>query len=223
MSLRRTLAIGRAHVHELLRRKLAIGLLLALPLAFYFVAFDDGLAISFATVGFGWSIAIISLFSTQSLSSVTPRLTLLGFQSGELVAGRVLGIACYGVTFGGLLFMFLQTDDVVDSPLHLAASLAFALLGSCTAGLAIGAITDRETEAMLVLIGLVALTLVVRSDSLLAQMLPMFAADEHAWAAVDGRLEAGRSPWRSTVPVSASLGLVAVVATFIRLPRPNRA
>ena len=219
MNPRRTLAICRAHARELYRRKLAILLLLGLPLAFYFLAGNDGLAISFATVGFGWSIAIMSLFSTQSLRAITPRLALVGFRPIEIITGRILSIASCGGIIGGLLFLFLQADDVVRSPSHLALSLGFAVVGSCTAGLAVGAISDRETETMLFLIGLVSLTLVAPSASTLAEMLPMFATDEYAWASVEGELQSGRQPWKATALVSTVLGLVAVLATLRRLPR----
>ena len=218
---RHILAICRAHARELYRRKLAILLLLGLPLAFYFLAGNDGLAISFATVGFGWSIAIMSLFSTQSLRAITPRLALVGFRPVEIVAGRVLSIASYGAVIGTLLFLFLQTDDVVRSPSHLALSLGFAVVGSCTAGLAVGAISGRETETMLFLIGLVSLTLVAPSASTLAEILPMFATDEYAWAAVEGELRPGHRPWRATAAVSTVLGLVAVVATLRSLPQAD--
>ena len=219
MNPRRTMAVCRAHARELSRRKLAILLLLGLPLAFYFLAGDDGLAISFATVGFGWSIAIMSLFSTQSVRAITPRLALVGFRPVEIVAGRVLSIACYGAVIGTLLFSFLQADKVVRSPSHLAWSLGFAVVGSCTAGLAVGAISDRETETMLFLIGLVSLTLVAPSASTLARLLPMFATDEYAWAAVEGGLRSGHQPWKATALVSTVLGLIAVVSALRRLPR----
>ena len=219
MNPRHTLAICRAHARELYRRKVAILLLLALPLAFYFLAGNDGLAISFATVGFGWSIAIMSLFSTQSLRAITPRLALVGFRPVEIVTGRVLSIASYGGIIGGMLFLFLQADDVVRSPSQLALSLGFAVVGSCTAGLAVGAISDRETETMLFLIGLVSLTLVAPSASTLAEMLPMFATDEYAWAAVEGELQPGHQPWKATALVSTVLGLVAVLASLRSLPR----
>ena len=221
MNPRRTVAICRAHAQELYRRKLTILLLLGLPLAFYVLAGNDGLAISFATVGFGWSIAIMSLFSTQSLRAITPRLALLGFRPAEIVTGRVLSIACYGAVIGTLLFLILQADDVVGSPSHLALSLAFAVVGSCMAGLAVGAMSDRETETMLFLIGLVSLTLVAPSASTLAELLPMFAADEYAWAAVEGGLQPGHQPWKATARVSTVLGLVAVVGTLRRLPRAD--
>ena len=221
MNRRRTVAICRAHAQELYRRKLAILLLLGLPLAFYVLAGNGGLAISFATVGFGWSIAIMSLFSTQSLRAITPRLALLGFRPVEIVTGRVLSIACYGAVIGTPLFLFLQADDVVRSPSHLALSLGFAVVGSCTAGLAVGAISDRETETMLFLIGLVSLTLVAPSNSTLAEVLPMFATDEYAWAAVNGELQPSQQPWKATALVSAVLGLVAVVGTLMRLPRAD--
>ena len=221
MNPRHAMAICRAHAQELYRRKLAILLLLALPLAFYVLAGNEGLAISFATVGFGWSIAIMSLFSTQSLRAITPRLALLGYRPVEMVTGRVLCIGCYGAGIGMLLFLFLQADDVVRSPFHLALSLGLAVVGSCTAGLAVGAISDRETETMLLLIGLVSLTLVAPSDSTLAELLPMFATDEYAWAAVEGEMQPGHQPWKATALVSACLGLVAVIATFRRLPRAH--
>jgi hypothetical protein len=135
------------------------------------------------------------------------------------VAGRVLSIACFGAVIGTLLFLILQADDVVKSPSHLALSLVFAVVGSCTAGLAVGAISDRETETMLFLIGLVSLTLVAPSASTLARALPMFAADEYAWAAVNGELQPGNQPWMATALVGTVLGLVAVVGTLMRLPR----
>ena len=219
MSPRHTMAICRAHARELYRRKMTILLLLGLPLAFYLLAGNDGLAISFATVGFGWSIAIMSLFSTQSLRAITPRLALLGFRPAEIVTGRVLSIGCYGAVIGTLLFLILRTDDVVRSPSHLALSLGIGVVGSCMAGLAVGAISDRETETMLFLIGLVSLTLVAPSDSTLAELLPMFASDEYAWAAVEGELQPGHQPWKATALVSTVLGVVAVLATLRTLPR----
>lgn len=222
MSVRRAWAVSRAHLRELSRRKVAILLLLGLPLAFYFAAFDDRIAISFATVGFGWSIAIIALFSTQSLSAITPRLALMGFRPAEFVIGRVVAIGAYALVLGGLLFAFLQMDDVVLSSGHLAASLGFAFVGAASAGLFVGAVTDREMEAMLTLIGLVSLTLVVQWDSLFAKLLPMYATDRHAWASVNDSLQAGEVPWRSTLPVAAVLGTIAVVATLIRVPRVER-
>ncbi len=219
MSPRRTLAIARAHVRELGRRKLAIALLLALPMAFYFAAWDDRIAISFATVGFGWSIAIIALFSTQSMRAMSPRLALIGFRPVEMVIGRILSIALFSLTLGALIFSYLRLDDVVQSPSYLLPSLGFAFLGSCTVGLAVGAVIDREMEAMLVLIGAVALTLVVDWTSVLAKSLPMYATDRYAWAAVSGSLSPDEAPWRSTVVVSLILAVVAVSATLVKSPR----
>ena len=112
----------------------------------------------------------------------------------------------------------LQFDDVVRSPSALAVSLGFAIAGSCTAGLAVGAVSERETESMLFLIGLVSLTLVVPSDSALAKVLPMFATDEYAWAAVGSQLQPGSAPWTATALVSAVLGLAAVAGTLRSWP-----
>jgi hypothetical protein len=222
MNVRRSIAICRAHIRELSRRKMAIFLLLALPMAFYFAAFDDEIAVSFATVGFGWSIAIVSLFATHSLRAATPRLALIGYRPADIVIGRILSIGCYASVLGTLLFLFLRTDDVVVSPSHLLASLGFAFLGSSTAGLAVAAVTDRELEGMLTLIGLMSLTLVTASESLVSKVLPMYATDQHAWAAVNGSLRSGTHPWRSTLAVAAALAVIAGIATLAKMPRLQR-
>jgi hypothetical protein len=222
MNVRRTLAIGRAHLRELSRRKMAIFLLLALPMAFYFAAFDDQLAVSFATVGFGWSIAIISLFATHSMSAAHSRLSLIGYRPADIVVGRILSIGCYATVLGTVLFAFLRADRVVVSPWHLLASLGCALLGSSTAGLAVGAVTNRETEGMLTLIGLLSLTLVTASNSPLSKVLPMYATDQYAWAAVNGSLEPGANPWRATLAVAVALAAIAGVATLAKMPRVMR-
>ncbi|MEM7092674.1 MAG: hypothetical protein AAF567_06715 [Actinomycetota bacterium] len=222
MSGRRTLAIARAHARELSRRKLAIALLIGLPLAFYFASFSDELAISFATVGFGWSAAIISLFSTHSVRAITPRLALAGFRPSEIVLGRLLAITGYALVLGTALFVFLLTDDVVVAQRYLATSLILAFLGSVATGLAVGSLLDREMEAMLILIALVALTLVVDWDSLLAKALPMYAADRYAWGSVDGVLVPDRQPWRATVIVATVMSLIAIAATFVKVPRVDR-
>lgn len=222
MSLRRIGAVAVAHVRELWRRKLALLLLIGLPMAFYFAAFNPRIAISFATVGFGWSVAIVSLFSTQAMTAITPRLALIGFRPAEMVLGRILSIAFYATVIGTALYAYLLTDDVVIDDGHLLASLGFAVLGSATAGLAVGAVLEREMEAMLILIALVSLTLVVDWDSTLAKVLPMYATDRHAWGAVDGFVGGSTAPWRWTASTAGVLAGVAIVATLIKVPRIER-
>lgn len=219
MNPRRALAVARAHIRELSRRKLAVTLLIGLPLLFYFAAFNPRVAISFAMVGFGWSVAIIALFSTHSMIAITPRLALVGYRPAEMVIGRVLAIATYAFVLGLALLLFLRTDSVVIDEAQLIPGLALGFLGASTAGLAVGSILDREMEAMLVLIALVALTLVVDWDSFLARALPMYATNRYSWASVDGFFAEDKSPWKATVVVSSVLAAIAVVGTWIRVPR----
>jgi len=221
MSLRRVGAVARSQIMELSRRRLSIALLLGLPLVFYWAAWDDRVAISFVSVGVGWSVAIVSLFLSHSMTAITPRLALIGYRPGELVVGRVLSVLTFATVVVTALWLYLRTDPVVTSDRYLAISLALSVIGSASIGLAVGAAIRREMEAMLVLIGVVAITLVINSRSLVAKLLPMYAADQYAWAASEDFLD-GAQPWRWSLSVAVIAGVIAVVATLRQAPRIDR-
>ena len=88
---------------ELARRPVALGLLTALPLAFYgsaanhsdHAAITGGLAMAFSMAG-------ASIFAALTARPVDQRLILAGYHPSELLLGRLLLLELFGLAVGAL-------------------------------------------------------------------------------------------------------------------------
>lgn len=200
---------------EIVRRRVAVLMLVALPLIFYWTSSDAQFATTFATVGAGWALSIATLFLSLSMRRISPRLGLVGFTVGDQLLGRLLCALLFGLTVGLGLWLYIGLDDVIVDHQHLAMSLILSAIGSIAAGLAVGALIPREMEAMLVLIAVVGLQFVVDSGSGLAKILPLYAAERYAASASGWAPNIG-SPWIRSLTVSAVLFILAVVVSFRR-------
>lgn len=220
MSVRRVLAVAQAQLRELLRRRTAMVMLVLLPLVFYWTSGSDRFAPTFATVGVGWAFAIMTLFMSLGMRSVAPRLGLLGFGAADQLIGRLLSSITVGASLAIGLWVYIGRDVVILDHNRLAMSLLFSLIGSISAGLLAGALIPREMEAMLFLIGMVGLQLVVDHDTLLAKILPLYAAERYSAEAVGW--DPSPAPWQATLIVSAVMLVIAVLVTVQRSPRPVR-
>ena len=80
----RVLAVSEMLARDLLRRRVALALLVGLPLAFYGVtrSSSDDLALTSGGVGLAWSIAGAALFCSLAARDVDQRLVLDGFRPG---------------------------------------------------------------------------------------------------------------------------------------------
>ena len=163
---------------DLLRRRVALALLVGLPLAFYGVtrSSSDDLALTSGGVGLAWSIAGAALFCSLAARDVDQRLVLDGFRPWELITGRLVMLTAFAaalaIGFGGLMV------SVSDPPDRFGVVLALALVvaGGVPFGLAIGAIVPRELEGTLLLIGVVGIQMSVSSTDDLVGALPFGAA-----------------------------------------------
>lgn len=216
--LRRILTVASSQIRELGRRRLAIVMLVMLPLAFYWTSSSDEFAPVFASVGVGWAFAIATLFLTQGMHEIAPRLALLGFRAGEILAGRILAALGFGVVVATGLFLLVRRDPVIVSETELIWAFLFSLLGATTLGLAVGALLKRELEAMLLMIALVGLQFVVDPDSTLAKVLPLYAAERQAAVAAGWGRPLNSLQWSGAV--AATLFVVAVIASTLRSPKP---
>jgi len=219
MSVRRILAVARAQALELSRRRVAMLLLVLLPLAFYWTSGSDQFAPAFVAVGVGWAFAIATLFLTVGMRPIAPRLSLLGFTAADQLIGRLLCSLAFGSILSLALWLYVGTDDVVINHSHLALSLFFSLVAAVATGLAVGAIFPREMEAMLLIIGVVGMQLVVDRDTLIAKILPLYAADHYAASATDRWAPNIDTAWMVTSAATAIMLVIAVVATVLRSPR----
>lgn len=209
-------AVAISQARELSRRRLALVMLILLPLVFYWTSGSDDFAPVFASVGIGWAFSVSTLFLTQGMRQVNPRLSLLGFRPAEVLTGRVLCAFGFGAVVAIGLFLYIRIDPVITNQTELAWAFLFALIGSVTLGLFVGAIVNRELEAMLLLVGIVGIQFVVDAGSTLAKLLPLFAAERQAATAVGWGQPLDSLQW--TGAVSAVLFVIAVVVTMARTP-----
>ena len=88
----RTLIVAELQGRQLLRRRLALAILVALPVALYLAMLSQSKenAIEFGALGMSWSVACAALFAVLAAREAEPRLVLIGFRPAELMLGRFL-------------------------------------------------------------------------------------------------------------------------------------
>ena len=171
---RRILTVAEMQGRDLLRRRLALVILVALPLAFYGANLGATYAPVLAGVGMSWSVAGAALFATLAARRVDPRLVQAGFRPGELLLGRLLLLVGLGLVLaiGFSALVFPLSDPPRPSALVLGTMLA-ALVG-VPLGLAVAALLPRELEGMLTIIGVVGIELSLEAGAAPAPFLPLY-------------------------------------------------
>ena len=114
--LRQLLTIAEMQGRDLLRRRGALLMLAAMPLAFYFALLGKGgYAITTGGVGMAFSVSGAALFSMLAAKRIEPRLVLAGYRPLDLLLGRLLLLEALGLVIV-LLTTALMT--VVSRPPH---------------------------------------------------------------------------------------------------------
>jgi hypothetical protein len=184
----RIVTMAEMHGRDLVRHHIAVGLLVALPLSFYFASASEEGSDPFVAGGVGMAFAIsgATLFSILSSREVDQRLVLAGYRPIELLLGRLLFLGPFGFTIacGFAALMWAVSDP--ERPALLLFGVAMVALISVPFGLAVGAAVPSELEGTLVLIGVVGLQLATSPDTFVAKLLPFYgprrlveAADSH--------------------------------------------
>ncbi len=187
-SLSRIVMMAEMHGRDLVRRHVAIALLVALPLSFYLSSIGEGRdAVGTGGVAMAFAVGGATVFSALSSSEVDQRLVMSGYRPIELLLGRLLFLCPFGIVIAGL---FTALMSLISHP----ENAGVLLLGVCAVaaiavpfGIAVAAIVPRELEATLVLIGVVGIQLAVRSSSVVAEALPFYGARLLIEAGLAGR------------------------------------
>ena len=175
MSLRRVLVIAKLTGVELSRRRVALGLLTALPLAFYGSSVSRGSgAVLTGGVAMAFSVAGASIFVALTARPVDARLILAGYRPSELLLGRLLLLELFGIAVTGIFSVVMVFGSSPEHPWALASGVALVALTSVPFGLAVGALSPHELEGVLVLIGVVGVQLTLYSTDLMAKLLPFW-------------------------------------------------
>lgn len=160
---------------DLLRRKVALIILVALPLAFYLaMRGNDEFAPVAGGIGMAWSVAGAALFSVLSARRVDPRLVLSGFHPWILLLGRMLLLDALAAALVIVACALIVTTSRLVDPGFLVLGVALASLVGVPLGLAVATVMPRELEGMLVIIGVVGITMSLPTESSLAPFLPLY-------------------------------------------------
>lgn len=180
-------AYGRTTVLAILRRRLTLIVLLALPLALYIVSHDAaGRSVRAITFGLSWALGTVAFFAASTAREIEPRLALAGWQPRALLAARVAGQALFGLGLAAVLWSVVAVDQPVRSLTALALTFAVTALVAVAFGTAIGAIVTGELEGVLVLFFFAGLQAVVNPFDSYTRLLPFWSSRELGTWAIDG-------------------------------------
>lgn len=175
MSLRRLLTVALMHGRDLGRRRLALAILVALPLTFYFsaeltpvdpaveqllaenpeqAAAADMWTVGTAAIGATWSIAVAALFVIIGARRADQSLQLAGFRPTELLFGRVLTVLALAAVITPLFALIIASQRVIDVWMLMGA-IALSALAAIAIGVITAALVPREMEGVLVIIGVI--------------------------------------------------------------------
>ncbi len=174
-TLSRIVIVAEMQGRDLARRRLALSLLVALPLAFYgALAGHSRDAIIPGGVAMAFSMAGAAIFAVLSSRAVDQRLTLAGFRAGEILAGRLLFLEVLSLPLvaGSSVLMALVSHP--PRPWSMGLAVEMVAVVAIPFGLAVGALLPRELEATLVLIGVVGIQLSLDVSQGLSKALPFY-------------------------------------------------
>jgi hypothetical protein len=179
--------MAEMHGRDLLRRHVALVLLVALPLAFYLSSGRSGrYAVTTGGVGMAFAIAGATLFSTLSSAEADQRLVLGGYRPVELLLGRLLFLGPLGLVIAAGFTLVMAVSADLAKPWLVLLGIGVVALQSVPLGLAIGAAVARELEGTLVVIGVVGIQMAADPDSAVAKVLPFHEPQALIIAGVDG-------------------------------------
>lgn len=211
--LRRVVIMAEMDGRDLIRRHIAIALLIALPLSFYLTSTGSGQsAVSTGGIGMAFAVAGATLFSALSSVEVDQRLVLAGYRPFELLLGRLLFLGPLGLVMGGGFAALMAGISHPSRPWVLGLGVSLVALQSVPFGLAIAAVVPRELEGTLVLIGIVGTQLAVRANATIAKVLPFYGPRRVIEASISG----SGGLWGPLVQTALyGLGLLVLARVFI--------
>lgn len=213
------IAIARATIQELLRRRNAVVMLVALPLAFYLARRDiPSSAIVVLALGVGWAVSTLALFSTVNALGLDCRLRVAGFTIRAILFGRILAIVLFGLVLSVAYLGLAILDQDVGRPGGVALMLLCAVLVGAPLGVATGLLLRSELEGALALLIVLATQFMTNPERLLAHFLPLWSvrgvADWAIWSADSSQLVGGLAHGAGTVTF---LITIITMASALRL------
>lgn len=180
------LAIAGTSLRELTRRRAALLLVIALPLAFYAARSDEpGQAVRFLALGVGWAVATLALFSHVGSRHLDRRLAVVGASPTALLLGRQLALLGTGFTIAGAYLVLVAVAQDVERLWAVALLLGTTVLVAAPLGAVVSLALPRELEGALALLAVMATQMLADPEGTLAKVLPLWSTRELTTYAVD--------------------------------------
>ncbi len=179
---------GRLTLLALLRRRLALGILVALPLVFYLTVDPEAVGRSVRALVFGvtWAVSTVAYFVTSGARRTEPRLIVAGADPRSLTAARIGALVLVGLVLSAVFWLIVVLDQPIRSPAAIAIDFVVSAVVSIALGTAIGALVAKELEGTLVLFLFAGMQAVVNPFERVATFLPLWSSRELVTYAIDG-------------------------------------
>lgn len=219
--------VAALSAREMGRRRTALFLVIALPLAFYLVRHSQpGQSTRLLAIGIGWAVSTLTLFVVNGSRSLDPRLRLAGAPVSAIVGGRLLAMTGIGVSLALAYWALIGTTQDLHHPWGAGVMLLLTALVAAPFGGLIAAILPRELEGALALLIVCATQLLAAPDGLAAKLMPFWSArsmgnytvDDASTAAVWHALLHAALTW--LLCTGATLALFARRLRIARYPEP---
>jgi hypothetical protein len=227
MSRARILVPAEMCGRELVRRRVALALLTALPLAFYeaqaghseHAPVTGGIAMAFSLAG-------ASIFAALTARAVDQRPTLGGYRPAELLLGRLILLELFGVAVAAVFSVVMVIGSDPAHPWILAVGVELVAVTSVPFGLAVGALAPHELEGVLIMIGAVGIQLTLDSTQTIAKALPFWGPQRMIQHSLDSTVAVGAAVPVALAYAAALLAVAAYVmhrraANITRLTAPT--
>lgn len=183
MTARRLWTVAGMHARDLGRRRLALAILVALPLVFYFsgrmqledggTTVDDQLWVLVSgAMGSCWAISVAALFVVNGSRRADQPLLLAGYRPAELLLGRVLTVLALAAVITVFFSLVISSQQEVGLGV-LALGIGLGSVVSVATGVLAAALVPRDMEGVLVVIGVVGVQMTA-----LEPWMPLWGAGE---------------------------------------------
>jgi len=217
-TLSRVVTVAEMQGRDLGRRRLALILLVVLPLAFYgAMAGHSDQAIIPGGVAMAFSVAGAAIFSVLSSRAVDQRLTLAGLRPSEMLAGRLLFLEALSLPIVGGTSVLMALVSHPPRPWVMGLAVELVAVVAIPFGLVVGALLPRELEATLVLIGVVGIQLSLDVSEGLSKVLPFYGPARLLDASLGGDY-----PVEAALVMSLLYAAALLVASFFVVARRIR-
>jgi hypothetical protein len=217
------LVIAGLSVREVGRRRVALAIMVTMPLWFYLLRRDvEGQSIRMLTLGMGWAVSALTLFVVNGSRGLDPRLRLTGASTLAVIGGRLLALTGGGVALALGYWVLVEADQRLERPWTGALMMVLTAVIAAPLGSLVAALLPRELEGALALLTICAVQMLADPPTLTAHLMPFWSFREMGTYVVDG-VDVGYL-WRALAHAAATWlvcagGTYALFAWRLRLPR----